>query len=81
LGLLERAAEAAVVARPIAAKLRKAVKAGTLDKQPADDLVERALKAGVISASEKTALELANSTRNRAIQVDWFDVDTYKELR
>lgn len=81
LGLLERAAEAAVVARPIAAKLRKAYQTGTLDKQPTDDLAERALKAGVISASEKSVLELANATRNRAIQVDWFDADTYKELR
>ena len=81
LGLLERAAEAAVAARPAAAKLRKAVQAGALDRQPTDDQVERALKTGVISASEKTELELATSTRNRAIQVDWFDADTYKELR
>ncbi len=81
LGLLERAAEAAVAARPIAAKLRKAVQSGALEKQPIEDQVERALKAGVISASERTVLELANSTRDRAIQVDWFDADTYKELR
>ncbi|MGI9511966.1 MAG: acyl-CoA dehydrogenase [Anderseniella sp.] len=81
LGLLERAAEAAVDARPIAAKLRKAIQAGSLEKQPIDDQIERALKVGVINAGEKTVLELANSTRNLAIQVDWFDVDTYKELR
>ncbi|MEK6249280.1 MAG: DUF1974 domain-containing protein, partial [Planctomycetales bacterium] len=81
LGLLERAAQAAVAARPVAAKLRKALQTGALDKQPTDDQIERALKVGVISSSEKTVLELANSTRNRAIQVDWFDVDTYKELR
>ena len=80
LGLLERAAAAAVAARPVAAKLRKALQTGLLDKQPSNDQLERALKAGIISSSEKTALELANSTRNRAIQVDWFDVDTYKEL-
>lgn len=80
LGLLERAAEAAIAARPAAAKLRKALKAGTLDRHPADNQVERALKLGIISPGEKTALELADSTRDRAIQVDWFDADTYKEL-
>jgi acyl-CoA dehydrogenase len=80
LGLLERAAEAAVAARPAAARLRNALKAGTVDSEPADDQVERARKAGLISASEKSALELANSTRSRAIQVDWFDADTYKGL-
>ena len=80
LGLLERAAEAAVAARPAAAKVRKALKAGALEKEPADNQVEKAQKAGLISGSEKSALEHADSTRNRAIQVDWFDVDTYNGL-
>ncbi|HUS97097.1 MAG TPA: acyl-CoA dehydrogenase, partial [Hyphomicrobiaceae bacterium] len=80
LGLLERAAEAAVAARPAAAKVRKALKAGSLEKEPTDNQVERAQKAGLISGSEKSALEHADATRSQAIQVDWFDVDTYKGL-
>ncbi len=81
LGLLERAAEAAVAARPVAAKLRKAFQTGTLDKEPADTRVERAHNANLITKSEKAALDLANSTRAQAIQVDWFDSETYKTLR
>ena len=81
LGLLERACEASVAARPAVAKVRNALQTGKLEKRPAVDQAERALKAGVISAGEKIALELATSTRNRAIQVDWFDAATYKELR
>ncbi len=80
LGLLERACEAAVAARPAAEKVRKAIQTGKLEKQPAVDQAERALKAGVISTGEKIVLEHAASTGNRAIQVDWFDAATYKEL-
>ena len=81
LGRLERATEAVLAARPVIAKMRDAVHAGTLAKTPAETLPQRALTAAVISADENAALDAADAARLKAIQVDWFDAETYKTLR
>ena len=52
-----------------------------LEKTPADTLSERALGADVITANEKGALDAADAARLKAVQVDWFDAETYQVLR
>ena len=81
LGLLERATEAAVDARPVVAKIRDAVRTGMMEKTPAETLAERALEADIITSNEKGALDAADAARLKAVQVDWFDAETYQVLR
>ncbi|PIW26873.1 MAG: acyl-CoA dehydrogenase [Rhodospirillales bacterium CG15_BIG_FIL_POST_REV_8_21_14_020_66_15] len=81
LGLLERALEAAVAARPAVAKVRAAVSSGVLAKAPTETLAGRALEGNVITPGEMDLLAAADAARLRAIQVDWFDAESYKTLR
>ena len=81
LGLLERALEMVVDARPVTTKIREAIKTGSVEKTPIETLAERALKAEVISPNEKRALDAANAARLKAVHVDWFDAETYQLLR
>jgi acyl-CoA dehydrogenase len=81
LGELEAALDKAVRALPVETKLRDAVRTGQLDRAPKDELDERALAAGIISAEEYAALHEANETRDAVVQVDAFDADTYRQLR
>ncbi|WP_243042656.1 acyl-CoA dehydrogenase [Dyella sedimenti] len=81
LGQLEAALDKAVRALPVETKLRDAVRAGQLDRGSRDDLDQRALAAGIISAEEYAALDEANEARDAAVQVDAFAPDTYKQLR
>jgi acyl-CoA dehydrogenase len=81
LGELEAALDKAVRALPVETKLRDAVRAGQLDRAPKDELDQRALAAGIISAEELAALSEANEARDAVVQVDAFDADTYRQLR
>lgn len=81
LGLLERAMEMAVDARPMVAKIRHAVRTGALEKTPAETLTERALEADIITSNEKSAVDASDAARLEAVQVDWFDGETYRTLR
>ncbi len=81
LGLLERAMEMAVDARPVVAKIRDAIQTGMVEKTPAETLAEQALEADIITSNEKGALDAADAARLKAVQVDWFDAETYQVLR
>ncbi len=81
LCLLEQALEMVVDARPVTTKIHEAIKTGSVEKAPVETLVERALKAEVISPNEKRALDAASAARLKAVQVDWFDAENYQLLR
>jgi acyl-CoA dehydrogenase len=80
VGLIERALAATVVAEPVEAKLRKAIREDRLDgKLPPgagiDVLADRALAAGLISDDEAHALRSQRELVARVIRVDDFDKD------
>ncbi|HQR09814.1 MAG TPA: acyl-CoA dehydrogenase [Casimicrobiaceae bacterium] len=80
VGLIERALDATVLAEPVEAKLRTAIREGRLDgKLPpgvgVDALADRALAAGIISVDEARALHAQRELVARVIRVDDFDKD------
>ncbi len=81
LGRLEAALEKAVAALAVEARIREAVRAGRLDREPGGRLSERALDAGIISAEELARLHEADEAREEAIQVDAFDSKEYPGRR
>ncbi len=76
LGRLENAYKVAREAEPIEKKVRKAVKAKVLKKK-SPTLLDDALKAGVITATEHQLLGEADRLRLDAIQVDDFSQEEY----
>jgi acyl-CoA dehydrogenase len=81
LGMLEAALDKAVGALPIEAKLRDAVRAGTIDRAPGHQLDDIGLAAGVISQAEYDRLNAARDLRDEVIQVDAFTPEAFRELR
>jgi acyl-CoA dehydrogenase len=80
VGLIERALDATVIAEPVEARMRAAIKDGRLDaKLPpgagVDVLVERALALSVISAEEARAVLVQRELVTKVIRVDDFDGD------
>ncbi len=73
MGRLEAAFAACQTALPVEGKIRDAVRARRLPRDPEADLPERAVAAGVISAEERRLLAQAERLREDAIQVDAFD--------
>jgi acyl-CoA dehydrogenase len=78
--LIERALEATLVAEPIEAKLKSAIKDGRLDARLPlgagnEALADRALAAGILSDDEAQALKAQRDLVARVIQVDDFDRD------
>ena len=76
LGLLERAFLLSFKAEPIFKKIKAASRAGKLPQGRPEQLIEAALKIGVISGQEAKLIREAESARNDAIQVDAFTVST-----
>ena len=68
---------AVIAAEKVEAKIRAAVKAGTLQGR-ADTHAAKAVLAGVISADEAAALDRAQQLRRRVIMVDDFPRDLGK---
>jgi acyl-CoA dehydrogenase len=81
LGRLEAALEHAVEALPVEAKLRDAVRRGSLDRAPGEELADAALAAGVIDAAEREKLRAADAARDEAIAVDAWDAGAFRALR
>ncbi len=81
LGRLEEALEKIVDAAPARNKVRDAVRSGGLGKKPDETLFDRARNKGIISENERQALELASLARDKVIQVDVFDHETYIALK
>ena len=77
VGALEAALVAVIAAEKVEAKIRAAVKAGTLQGR-ADTHAAKAVLAGVIGADEAAALDRAQQLRRRVIMVDDFPRDLGK---
>jgi acyl-CoA dehydrogenase len=80
VGLIERALAATVIAEPIEARMRAAIRKGQLDgKLPPgagiDLLADRALAAGIVSAEEVLALRYQRELVAKVIRVDDFEQD------
>ncbi len=80
VGLLERSLAATLAVEPVHAKIRAAVKAGTLDAALAPEaapglLTQRALQAGIIDAAEANLIATHHELVARVIAVDDFDRD------
>ncbi len=77
VGALEAALVAVIATEPVEAKIRGAVKTGTL-RGRSETLAAKAVMAGVISAAESAMLERAQLLRRRVIMVDDFPLDLGK---
>lgn len=80
VALLERTLAATIAVEPVQAKIRAAVKAGTLDGAMAPEaapgqLTQRALRAGVIDAAEANLIATHHALVARVIAVDDFGQD------
>ena len=73
MGRLEAAFAACQAALPVESKVRDAVRARRLPRDPEGDLADRAVAAGIITAEERRLLAEADRLREDAIQVDAFD--------
>jgi len=81
LGRLDAALDLIVGAKDGFAKVTDAVRAGTLEREPRDTLIDRAAAQGVINGEERNRLDAAEAARDDVIQVDSFDPETYTGLK
>lgn len=77
LGRLEAALDHVVAARDAQSKIKTAVRAGRLERDPDQDLPDRALEAGIIDAQDHQKLVTARQLRDEVIQVDAFDTQEF----
>jgi acyl-CoA dehydrogenase len=80
LGRLDAALGEAVAALAIEAKLRRAVRDGSLAHAPGDELAAQARRAGVLSEEDLLLLRKADRARDEAIQVDAFTPQAFPRL-
>ena len=78
VGALQAALRAVIAAEPVEAKLRAAVKAGTISGRFADELAAQGLAKSVISQAENETLTRARALRRKVIMVDDFPQDLGK---
>ncbi len=81
LGRLDAALDQALAALAVEAKIRDAIRAGTLDRAPGDMLLDAALEAGIITPDERRTVLEADAVRDEVIQVDAFDPEEFLSLR
>jgi acyl-CoA dehydrogenase len=81
LGQLEQALALARAAEAPRKAVRSAVRAGKLAPDPAADLLQRAVAAGVIVAEDRTRILAAESARAEAVRVDAFGPEAFAALR
>ncbi len=81
LGRLDAALGLVVGAKDTNAKVMDAVRAGTLEREPRDTLIERAAAQGILNTEERISLQAAEVARDDVIQVDQFDPETYTGIR
>lgn len=77
LGRLEAALDKVVAAAPAQSKIKAAVRAGSIPRQPEPTLLERAAAAAVITVEEAKRVREAEEARDDAIQVDEFAAAEY----
>ncbi|WP_434676032.1 acyl-CoA dehydrogenase [Pseudomonas sp. D3-10] len=73
VGALQYAADLLATAHPLHKKLHSALKQGQLDPAPGEPLIDAALEAGVLNATEAQTLRAAETARRKVIDVDDFD--------
>ena len=73
LGRLEAALGKVVAAAPAQQKVKSAIRARKLEREPEGTLLDRAVAAGVIERSDGCLIREAEAARDDAIQVDEFD--------
>ena len=78
VAVLEAALRAVIAAEPIGAKIRQARARGLIASTFADQIVDEACAKGVITQSEKEAMERAKLLRRQVIMVDDFPKDLGK---
>jgi acyl-CoA dehydrogenase len=78
VAVLEAALRAVIAAEPIGAKIRQARERGLITSTFADQIVDEACAKGVITQSEKEAMERAKLLRRQVIMVDDFPKDLGK---
>jgi acyl-CoA dehydrogenase len=81
LGRLEAALDKAVAALAVESAVRDAVRDGRLARAPGHELLDLALRAGVINEFERQRVSEADEARHEVVQVDAFDADAYRQLR
>ena len=81
IATLEAALDRVVEARNAQRKVQAALRSGRLDPYPLPTVIERALKAGILSAEEAACSERALRAQDKAIAVDAFGAATYAELK
>jgi acyl-CoA dehydrogenase len=81
LGRLEKALSRVVAAQPARQILREALRAGSLERHPVENLAKRAKEAGLIDEEGFAKLTAAEEARDAAIQVDVFEEATYQSLK
>ena len=81
LGRLEHALERVVAAGEASRKVKQAIRAGTLTREPVDCQSTRAKAANVIDAEEQRLLKEAEAARAAAIGVDVFGPEAYRGLK
>jgi acyl-CoA dehydrogenase len=79
LGRLEQAMRLTLEAEVIFKAIKAASQQGTLPDGKPEQLMEAAVKAGVITAEQETVIRDAAIARNDAIQVDSFTMEEYQK--
>lgn len=75
VGALQHAVDALAAVQPLQKKLHKAVKDGQVKPAAGESLIDAALAAGVVDASEAQRLRAAEAARRKVIDVDDYAKD------
>ncbi len=78
LGRLDDALQKVIAAEPVEKKIRDAIKANLIASGSDEQLLQRALQAGIISASEAGSVVVAQAARREVIRVDDFPPDYWQ---
>ncbi|MBX8589080.1 acyl-CoA dehydrogenase [Pseudomonas cichorii] len=70
---LQQACDLLSEAQPLHKKLQKAVKGGQVKHEPGENIIDAALRLGVLMPSEAQSLKTAEAARRKVIDVDDFD--------
>lgn len=80
LARLERAFVLASEAAPIVERIERASRKGDLPRRPAEEILDEAVAAGIVTVEEKKKVREAASSRVDALQVDSFPLEEYLGL-
>lgn len=81
LGMLEAAYKAITEAAEARKKVDRARRKGLIQKGTVIAMAEQAFAAKILTKAEFKKIEQAESLRDQAVQVDYFDPKTYKNMR